>query len=216
MSTATGRDGYDAAKLFVERTAKSLETDARLFAYDALLTTGYGFDMAGHYWQIYTAMMPFLARRRGYRVLELGSGFGRNAPFLSMFDCSDYVGVEREVQRLAWARERHGSRRIKFEAGDATTYRGGQFDVVVSCTVLQHLVLPEKLALIDTCKAALAPGGVVLLWEGRIFDASRDEVEAAYRNPHMVPMTLADAQGRFAPLRLRKVWDCLYAAELKE
>ena len=217
MSTETGLNGYDCKRQFEDRIARSMTDDHEVWRYDALLSNrDCRVRMADGYWGVYTLMYPFLANRGEYTVLELGSGFGRNAPFLSMFECAEYVGVEREPNRLAYARMRYDGQRIRFCEGDACDWRGGQFDVVVCCTIMQHFILPDKLRLLETCKTCRKEGGIILFQEGRIMDTSRENVEAAYvkrKSPEMIPMCLADLRVALAPLIVRHVDGCVWIAE---
>ncbi len=208
-----GKDSYDANAEFDERTDRALrarEIDERLFVYDAVEVASF---VTG---DLLTAA-PVLARLRGYRILDLGCGFGRLAPFLSGFDCAEYVGVDRVAGRLEYARGRYGSRVCRFELADALAFRPGpRFDVVWTSNVLQHLLHADKLRLVETAKAALAPGGVVLMREAEIVPGSRAGAEPRYASDdharHMVPIPFDEIATAFRPLVLRKVGGIVYAA----
>lgn len=213
MLTDTGKDGYDRKEMFRERTARALAGDRGL--HDIDIAHGVA-SLIGEWWA-FTLIAPHIAQRPQYRVLELGCGFGRNAPFLSMFDCARYVGVDEESRRIAYAKERFQSGLVRFEEADALTYRGEEpFDVIAIVHVLMHMVRPNKFRLIETCKANLAPGGVVILREGDIVDVSPAEADEHYRlkRPyHCIPVAFSELVSAFAPLVLRHVFGAVYVAE---
>ncbi|MHC4505927.1 MAG: class I SAM-dependent methyltransferase [Planctomycetota bacterium] len=158
----TGKGGYVADAEFDERTSKALGArgrDDRLFVYDAVEVESF---VTGDY----RAVVPVLAKLKGYRLLDLGCGYGRLAPLLSAFDCAEYLGVDRVGGRIEYARGRYGSGVCRFEEADALEFRPGpRFDVVWTSNVLQHFALDDKLRLVETAKRARAPGGVILLRE---------------------------------------------------
>jgi len=201
----TGKAGYVADAEFDERTAKALRArgrDDRLFVYDAVEVESF---VTGDY----RAVVPVLAKMRGYRLLDLGCGYGRLAPLLSAFDCAEYLGVDRVGGRIEYARGRYGSGLCRFEVADALKRKANKdvqdtqdierqdqscascpslfdvvgparFDVVWTSNVLQHFPLDDKLRLVETAKRARAPGGVVLLREAEIVDLSRADAERRY------------------------------------
>jgi 2-polyprenyl-3-methyl-5-hydroxy-6-metoxy-1,4-benzoquinol methylase len=200
MLIDTGKDGYDANTAFDERTDRALSgTDPRTYVRDVVLT---GKGCHG-LWNTFSRVYKELAARREYSVLDIGCGFGRVSPFLSMFDCKRYVGIDRVSARIAYATERYANGAVSFQEADALTFDGGQFDVVWCCTVMQHLVRPQKLQLIETVKRCLAPGGIAILLEARVIDGSPEAAEQYYRDTcplHMVPFTLAELVTALQPL----------------
>ncbi len=209
----TGKDGYDADREFDERTARALGArgrDDRLFVYDAVEVQSF---VEGDY----PAVVPVLAPLAGYRALDLGCGYGRLCPFLSAFDCAEYLGVDRVEARLDHARERYGSRLCRFEVADALTYRPGpRYDVVWTSNVLQHLLFEDKLRLVETASLARAPGGVILMREARIIDETLTSLEKLYAaadyERHMIPVPFAELARAFAPLVFRKIGGIVYMA----
>ena len=233
---AAGKDGYDCDREFDERTAKALRaygSDDRLFVYDAVEVESF---VSGDF----RAAVPVLARLRGYRILDLGCGYGRLAPLLAAFDCAEYLGVDRVRSRLEYARDRWGSGLCRFEVADALERKtnkdvqdrqdgNGQscpslfdvvgparFDVVWTSNVLQHLLLEDKLRLVETAKLARAPGGIVMMREAEIFDGTREEAGAHYASNdharHMIPIPFAELAAAFAPLKLTKLGGIVYLA----
>jgi SAM-dependent methyltransferase len=211
----TGKDGYDCDCEFDERTAKAIRargTDPRLFTYDAV-------EVRSFVESDFRVVVPVLADLKGYRILDLGCGYGRLAPFLSGFDCAEYLGVDRVPARVEHARTRYGGGICRFEVADILRMDTGPdtFDVVWTSNVLQHLVVEDKLRLVETAKRARAPGGVVLLREAEVVDLSREEAEARYasdsRPRHMVPIPLGEFAEAFEPLKVRRLGGIVWMAE---
>lgn len=210
---SAGKDGYDANREFDERTEKALRSrasDDRLFRRDAVEVESF---IEGDY----RLVAPVLARLKGYRILDLGCGYGRLAPLLAAFDCAEYLGVDRVGERLDHARARFGSGVCRFEPADALTFRPGPgFDVVWTSNVLQHFVFEDKLRLVKTATLARAPGGIVLLREAEIVEGTREEAERRYASPgqawHMIPIPFGELASAFVPLVLRKLGGIVYVA----
>lgn len=206
----TGKDGYDPVKEFEHRTAKALSAGGDgLFHLDAVELERFLPD--------FLKIAPVLARLRGYRILDLGCGYGRLSPFLSAFDCVEYLGVDRVGRRIEYATARYGGRVTGFLAADALCFRPrGKFDVVFTSNVLQHLRRPGKLRLVETCKSCLKDGGCAILREEEIVRGSERELESRYASPghawHMIPISFGELAQAFRPLRLGHVAGLLYIA----
>jgi SAM-dependent methyltransferase len=167
----------------------------------------------------------------GMRVLDLGTGLGHVA-----FAVADMVGrggtvvgVDQSgsLLEIAEARRRAaGLEQIRFEEGDARTFRGdAPFDAVVMRLLLFHL--PDAVDVLRHHLQALRPGGVMLAIDSdmgaaraeppvALVDTVLDWVERAFRSAgadprvgaHLAPM-LAEAgaeavttlgiQGYFGP-----------------
>lgn len=203
----TGKAGYKTSADFNYRAALIGNGDQReLFAYDALLSC----DLATAYWAVFTTAMPFLCSRSGYSVLDFGCGYGRCANFLTMFDYSRYVGVEPQSARREYATVHAGGHARTFVATLADLPVGDTFDVIWCCNVLQHMVRPEKLATAREFVKRLAPGGIVIMYEGEIIDGTEAEAEARYRSevvglhPCMIPVPLSDMRAALAPLAVSR------------
>lgn len=93
------------------------------------------------------------------RILDLGCGAGWFAGILSAFGPT--LGVELSPQAVEQARERYPM--AKFVCADATQWQpdGGEFDVVVSQEVLEHI--SDKPAYLKVVRQALKPGGYLIL-----------------------------------------------------
>ncbi len=207
---STGKDGYVADRDFDERTVKALGGDERLLFADAL-------DIENFVIGDYRVVAPVLARLRQYRVLDLGCGYGRLAPLLAAFDCAGYLGVDRLEKRLDYARARCGGGLWRFEIADILSFRTDRpFDVVWTCHVLQHLLLDDKLRLVETAKRARAQGGIILLREEEIVECNRREAERRYAAAdharHMVPIPFGELAAAFRPLKLRRLGGIVYTA----
>jgi len=208
-----GKDGYDADLEFDERTDRALGArgrDDRLFFRDAV-------EVESFVLTDYQVVAPVLARMRRYRLLDLGCGYGRLAPLVSAFDCSEYLGVDRVLKRVEYARMRYGGGMLHFEHADALGYRTARrFDAVWTSNVLQHLLGKDKLRLVETAKLARAPGGVVLMREAEVIAGPREDLERRYAAAdharHMVPVPFAELAGAFEPLRLRRLGGIVLAA----
>ena len=114
----------------------------------------------------------WLPRDRGARVLDLGCGSGGFLTALRSLGYRELTGIDRNPALAA-----------VFE-GTPITYRSlqiepelrleGTFDAIVLNNVLEHFLDPRRV--LETCRAALRPGGRVLLltpnadsWSHRVF-----------------------------------------------
>ncbi len=102
--------------------------------------------------------------RPGMRVLDLGTGIGDVALLAAELvgPSGSVVGIDASAEVLAVAEARRaqlGLTHVRFEAGDAMSYRAeGQFDAVLGRLILLHLKDPE--AAVRHHLEALAPGGI--------------------------------------------------------
>jgi SAM-dependent methyltransferase len=98
-------------------------------------------------------------RRR--RALEIGCGSGLLALELSRhFD--SVLAIDVSEPMLAIARARRPAANLEYRVADAgSAGLEGEFDAIVSHTTLHHI--DDVPALIRRCKAALAPGGRLLI-----------------------------------------------------
>lgn len=97
--------------------------------------------------------------RRPLRVLDCGSGTGRNLDWLNAYGWA--MGVELSPTGLAIGR-RHGRRMVRGSV-DALPVPDGAFDVVTSFDVLYALDDDTERAALREMHRALAPGGVLLV-----------------------------------------------------
>lgn len=93
------------------------------------------------------------------RICDLGSGAGWLTNVLNSFGPT--VGVELSPQAVQQARERYPG--PEFVCADATKWNPGQgqFDVVVSQEVLEHIV--DKAAYLRIARRSLKPGGCLIM-----------------------------------------------------
>jgi len=211
----TGKNGYNCDAEFDARTRAAVTGEssewgdpAKLFERDAVEVLEF---IQGDYQHV----APILAGPLAYRLLDVGCGYGRLAPLLSAFRCVRYVGIDRQSDRLEKAATRWDEDRCLFVFGNALdrkTWNCGRrelFDVVWTSTVLQHLVLSDKKRLVETMKAARAPGGICLLREEEIHPMSLKWCEDRYRSErqpkHMIPVPEDLMREWFAPLEFRRV-----------
>lgn len=209
-----GKDGYSAGAEFFERTERAVREvgrDKRQFHRDAL-------EVASFIRDDYPALTKILSELKSYSLLDLGCGYGRLAPLLTAFDCADYLGVETLEPRLAHARRRYSSAICRFLLADALHFRSYEkFDVVFSSNVLQHLVLPEKLLLLSSMKAAVKDNGTVILREAEIIKGTSQMAEIRYRDPahpwHMIPITHDQLKTALKPFEIFAENGIIYAAK---
>src|SRR5215213_2899165 len=163
----------------------------------------------------------------GMRVLDLGTGLGHVA-----FAVADMVGrggtvvgVDQSATLLEIAEARRraaGLEHVRFEEGDARTFRGdAPFDAMVMRLLLFHL--PDAVDVLRHHLHALRPGGVMLAIDSdmgaaradppvALVDTVLDWVERAFRSAgadprvgaHLAPMgaeavTTLGIQGYFGP-----------------
>lgn len=113
------------------------------------------------------ALVKTLGLSRVERLLDFGCGWGRMFNYLSPL-CSEYVGVDLSPTAIKLARKHHPY--SDFRVIDPVTlresFREEQFDVIVCCTVLQHIVCNATLVRTATkLESILVPGGRILLLE---------------------------------------------------
>ena len=212
----TGKDGYDANAEFDARTKAATDRlpsewgdPDKLFERDALEVLSF---VQGDFQHV----APILAKLRGYRLLDIGCGYGRLTPLLTAFHCNRYIGIDPQDDRIAYAMSRWGQcsarfARFFFVSTDPVHDENGKpkSDVVWTSTVLQHLVLPEKKRLVERMKAARAEGGICLLREEEIQPMSLAWCEERYASrlhpKHMIPVPEDLMREWFRPLEFRRV-----------
>jgi ubiquinone/menaquinone biosynthesis C-methylase UbiE len=102
---------------------------------------------------------------RWSRVLDFGCGAGRLSQALAEH-ADEVVGVDVSPPMLAVARELDTAGRCRFvlnETADLARFADGEFDLVYSELVLQHLPAPVIDGYLAEFVRVLAPGGVALL-----------------------------------------------------
>ena len=116
------------------------------------------------------ALEPWLKVNAGMRVLDVGCGVGRWSRLLAARG-AEVTGVDLSPTMIAQARQRAAAEgvadRCRFQVQDLSNLDvGGQFNLVLGVTVLQHILDPGALrAALMAMAAHLAPGGRMILLE---------------------------------------------------
>jgi 2-polyprenyl-3-methyl-5-hydroxy-6-metoxy-1,4-benzoquinol methylase len=97
---------------------------------------------------------------QGARVLEVGCGRGHLGPVLAHRHGAQYVGVD-IVEYETWSEDRPAVRTICRDISAEAAEDLGEFDVVVSIAVLEHVVHPHSM--LEAMYERLRPGGVAYL-----------------------------------------------------
>lgn len=202
------KSGYQPRSEIAERTRRALAGDERQLHYDAITL----FDFTDVH------KMPVIRRwldgRPGHRILDVGCGYGRHAPLLAGDGCARYLGIDPNADRIAYAKEHNGGGVREFMVADASFETDERFDLIWSCTVLQHLPIEEKLATCAMMGRLRAPGGVILIEDGMIMDADLESCRRHYESEacpeHMIPVPLAMFREWFAPLEVSVLTGAFY------
>ncbi|HSY06827.1 MAG TPA: class I SAM-dependent methyltransferase [Steroidobacteraceae bacterium] len=116
------------------------------------------------------ALAPWLRRAPGLRVLDVGCGVGRWSRLLAGRGAR-VTGIDLSPTMIDEARRRAAAQGVgnacRFLVADlATLATGEEFDLVLSVTVLQHILDPAALrAALERMAQHLAPDGVLILLE---------------------------------------------------
>jgi len=116
------------------------------------------------------ALARWLRSAAGLRVLDVGCGVGRWSRLLAARGAR-VTGIDLSPTMIDEARRRAAAQGVgnacRFLVADlATLATGEEFDLVLSVTVLQHILDPAALrAALERMAQHLAPGGVLILLE---------------------------------------------------
>jgi SAM-dependent methyltransferase len=99
----------------------------------------------------------------GRRVVELGCGIGRLAPWFRQHGAR-YVGVDISSEMLQLAKEQLGGRVSRVDSS-SLPFRDGSFDLACSITVLHHNPYERQALMLDELVRVVRPGGRLLLME---------------------------------------------------
>ncbi len=106
---------------------------------------------------------PWLPPDRSARILEIGCGSGQFCYFLQQEGYTRFEGVDASPQMLEVCR-RMGVANVR--QGDALAHldqHPGEFDAIVANDFIEHLTKPEILAFLARARAALRPGGRLIM-----------------------------------------------------
>jgi SAM-dependent methyltransferase/glycosyltransferase involved in cell wall biosynthesis len=110
----------------------------------------------------------------GARVLDVGCGVGYGAQLLARSGAREVIAFDLSAGAIAHAREFYADPVVKFHVRDATDFAfEGTFDLVTCFELIEHV--PDQEAVFRCIKAALAPGGVVVMSTPRALDGPRNE-----------------------------------------
>ena len=152
----TGKEGYSSNAEFDRRTRAAVAGEQSEWGNPAELYRRDAVEVLSFIRDDYPEVARVLSRLEVYSILDLGCGYGRLSPLLSVFDCERYLGVDRVSGRVDLALGRYASGVCDFKRADALEFRTDEtFDVVWTSNVMQHLLLPQKLELVETLKAAI-------------------------------------------------------------
>lgn len=105
-------------------------------------------------------MQVFKATNRPLRILDLGCGNGWMTRFLSPFGM--VTGVDLSKEGIRQAAERYRDHEF-FTASYFEYENNGEFDIVVSQEVLEHIELDEQLDYLKRCRENLNESGRLIL-----------------------------------------------------
>lgn len=137
---------------------------------------------------------------RRLRVADVGCGAGWSTIAIARaFPLADVVGVDSDEASIADAREQARALdvRVGFEARDAISLGdGAPFDLLLVLEALHDMSRPREV--LTALRAALAPGGSVLVADEKVadrFHAPGDEIERlmyGWSVVHCLPVSLAE------------------------
>jgi SAM-dependent methyltransferase len=124
---------------------------------------------------------------RGAEVLDAGCGVGYGSAYLGGV-ARRVVGIDRDADAIAYARERYARPNVDFRVGDVLRLDVGdaEFDAVCSFETIEHV--DDADAFVAELARVLRPGGVLVVSTPRA-----PETTAAPENPfHRVELSRAD------------------------
>ena len=107
---------------------------------------------------------PYLPRQHDAAILDLGCGYGKKLMVLQQLGYSNCCGVDLSREQVAYAQQRLGLARV--ECAEALQWLDGRedtFDAILVVDVLEHLPLADLMDLGSKVRAALKPGGTLLV-----------------------------------------------------
>jgi len=172
---------YGVTEEFNARTRRALIEDKALFRREM--------DVSD-FERIYPCIVPLL-KEGPYTILDVGCGYGRLSPYLSAFDCTSYIGIDPNEERLEYA-DKHFSNSIRrFELGKAEDARYDA-DFVWVAKVIQHLPISAKTSVLTAIRKCA--NKAVLMWEDAFVGADLRVCARLYSTKgfarHMIPAPL--------------------------
>jgi SAM-dependent methyltransferase len=107
---------------------------------------------------------PLLPADRGAAIAEVGCGWGRYLAALADAGYTRCEGVDVSEEQVTYARESLSLGNVS--RGDAVAWlaaRSEHFDCILALDVLEHLDAVALVALMEAARAALRPGGIVIV-----------------------------------------------------
>jgi 2-polyprenyl-3-methyl-5-hydroxy-6-metoxy-1,4-benzoquinol methylase len=108
--------------------------------------------------------LPHLPADRQTRVLVVSCGPGYLVNLLSQAGYRNVLGIDSDRDKVTHAQRRG----LPCEVAEAFPYlsahQDGQFDVIIPEQELNHLTLDETIEFLQLCRAALRPGGSVIVY----------------------------------------------------
>ena len=152
-------------------------------------------------YQAHLSIYRFFARfTAGRRVLDLGCGSGQGSRELIESGARAVLGLDIDARSIRYARRRFAAPGLSFEVANAEALPAGlgEFDVVVSSNMFEHLSDPA--AALERVTSLLEPGGTFVLAVPPIYDErSRAVTERGrhHRSNRPIEAWLTDLRSRF-------------------
>ncbi|MEV3902370.1 methyltransferase domain-containing protein [Mycobacterium sp. NPDC050551] len=146
------------------------------------------FFRAGYNANLLTSWLPALdgvvdKLNAGARVADVGCGHGASTILMAQaFPQSEFVGIDYHDASIQTARDRAaeaGVSNARFEAADATSYQGGDYDVIAFFDCLHDMADPAGAA--RRAREALKPDGHCMLVEPMAGDHLTDNLNPVGR-----------------------------------
>jgi 2-polyprenyl-3-methyl-5-hydroxy-6-metoxy-1,4-benzoquinol methylase len=146
------------------------------------------FFRAGYHANLLSSWLPALdgvvdKLTAGARVADVGCGHGASTILMAhAFPNSEFVGIDYHDASIETARERAEKARVanaRFEVADATSYEGGDYDLIAFFDCLHDMADPSGAA--RHARQALKPDGHCLLVEPAAGDTVADNLNPVGR-----------------------------------